>query len=227
MLFIVATPIGNLKDITLRSLEVLQDCDGIICEDSRRTGLLLNHFSIKKPLIILNDFNENKTYLHIIERLINGESLCLVSDAGTPLISDPGYKLVRECIAQNIPVDSLPGPSSVITALTLSGLPPDKFMFLGYPPEKSGHRIKLFQNLLDREHNENMKATYIIFISPHKLLRDLEDMKTVFGDIEISLAHELTKIHQSVESKKISNWLETFNPPAGKPKGEYILLFRV
>ncbi len=239
MLYIIATPIGNLGDITLRALEVLKNVDGIICEDTRRTSLLLNHYKIfsrhsreggnpiNKQLIVLNDYNEFKSFPAIIERLKSGENLALVSDAGTPLISDPGYKLVRECIHQGIEVDSLPGPSSVITALTLSGLPPDKFFFLGYPPEKPGHRLKLFQIIRDREDNENMKATYIMFVSPHKLFRTLENMKEVFGDIEVVLAKELTKIHQSVEKKTISNWLETLNLPAGRPKGEYTLLFNL
>lgn len=223
MLNIVATPIGNLKDITLRALEILQKANGIICEDTRRTSLLLNEYSIKKPLLVLNDFNEAKMVGRIIEKLTAGQNLVLVSDAGTPLISDPGYKLVRECIKQGIGIDSLPGPSSVITALTLSGLPPDKFFFLGYPPEKQSHRLKLFQNILDREDNEFLKTTYIIFVSPHKLLRTLEDMKEVLGDIEIVLAHELTKIHQSVAGKTISSWLEILT----KPKGEFVVLFNL
>lgn len=217
MLYIIATPIGNLKDITLRSLEILENCDGVICEDTRRTGLLLNHFNIKKPLLILNDYNEYKTFPQIIERLKSGENLCLVSDAGTPLICDPGYKLVRECIAQNIPVDSLPGPSSVITALTLSGLPPDRFSFVGYPPEKSGKRLKWFEDL------KKTDGTIIMFVSPHKILKNLTEMKEVFGDIEVSLAHELTKIHQSVDRKIISELLKTLK----SPKGEYILLFNL
>lgn len=217
-LFIIPTPIGNLGDITLRALETLNQIDGIICEDTRRTSLLLNHYHIQKPLTVLNDYNETKSFPQIIERLKSGENLALVSDAGTPLISDPGYKLVRECINQGIPVDSLPGPSSVLTALTLSGLPPDKFMFLGYPPEKSGKRRKWLESL------KNVDTTVIIFISPHKLLTILSDMKEVFGDIEVVLAHELTKVHQSVKGQKISQWLEELNPPAGRPKGEYVLL---
>ena len=221
MLYIVATPIGNLKDITLRALEVLKEVDGIICEDTRRTSILLNHYQIKKPLLILNDYNEAKGLNSIIERLKNGENLALVSDAGTPLISDPGYKLIREAIHQGIEVDSLPGPSSVITALTLSGLPPDKFMFLGYPPEKTGHRIKLFESLKLHLEGAKLNQTIIMFVSPHKLLKTLENMKEVFGDIEVILAHELTKIHQSVEKKLISNWLENFK----NPKGEFVLLF--
>lgn len=218
MLYIIATPIGNLKDITLRALEVLKDVDGIICEDTRRTSILLNHYQIKKPLIVLNDFNEAKNLESVISRLKNDENLALVSDAGTPLISDPGYKLVRECINQGIQVDSLPGPSSVITALTLSGLPPDKFLFLGYPPEKGGHRQKWLENI------KIMKdITIIIFISPHKLIKSLQEMKEVFGDIKVVLAKELTKIHQSVKGKKISEWLETLK----NPKGEYVFLYRV
>lgn len=237
MLYIVPTPIGNLKDITLRVLETLQSVDAVICEDTRRTSLLLNHYQIKKPLIILNDYNESKSFPQIIDRLKSGQNLALVSDAGTPLICDPGFKLVRECLHQGIQVDSLPGPSSVITALTLSGLPPDKFMFLGYLPEKPGHRMDLLKKLsklhLEGEQHRHLpgelglKLTYIIFVAPHKLIKSLQDMKEVFGNMEIVLAHELTKIHQSVESKPITKWLEELNPPTGGPKGEYVLLFHL
>ncbi len=223
MLTIVPTPIGNLKDITLRALEVLKEVDGIICEDTRRTGLLLNHYRINKSMIVLNDFNEIRMIPEIIQKLKSGQNLALVSDAGTPLISDPGYKLVRECIHQGIEIDSLPGPSSVITALTLSGLPPDKFMFLGYPPEKTGHRIKLLESLMLHLEGVKLNQTIIIFVSPHKILRTLEEMKETLGDIEVVLTHELTKIHQSVEKKKISRWLNELKTP----KGEYILLFNL
>src|SRR3989344_6251461 len=147
MLYIIPTPIGNLKDITLRSLEILKSVDGIICEDTRRTSLLLNHYQIKKPLITLNDFNESKQVDTIIQKLKEGANVALVSDAGTPLISDPGFKLVRACKELNIEVDSLPGPSSVLTALTLSTLSTDRFLFVGYPPEKSGKRIKWIEEL--------------------------------------------------------------------------------
>ena len=220
MLYIVPTPIGNLKDITLRALEVLKNVDGIICEDTRRTALLLNHYEIKKPLVVLNDYNEAKEVSRIIQQLSEGRTMALVSDAGTPLVSDPGYKLVRECINQRIPVDSLPGPSSVLTALTLSGLPPDKFLFLGYPPEKPGHRKDLLGKI--GVIGEKVPLTNVIFISPHKLLGLLHDMEESFGDIEVILAHELTKVHQSVESKPLTKWLEELR----NPKGEYILLFR-
>lgn len=216
MLYLVATPIGNLQDITLRALEVLKEVDGIICEDTRRTSLLLNHYGIQKPLIVLNDYNEHKNVLRVINLLKQGQNLALVSDAGTPLISDPGYKLIRACLENGIPVDSIPGPSSVINALILSGLPPDKFMFLGYLPEKEGRRKKLISSLIE-------KITYIIFIAPHKLIRVLQEMQEIFGDIEVCLTHEMTKIHQSVETKKISSWLKSLT----NPKGEYVLCFRL
>lgn len=221
MLTIVPTPIGNLKDITLRALEVLQSVDEIICEDSRRTSLLLNHYQIQKPLIIVNDFNEFKTEVQILKKLKEGKNLALVSDAGTPLISDPGYKIVRSAIEQGLEVDSLPGPSSVITALTLSGLPPDKFMFVGYLPEKEGKRKIQFQNL--KKNSELIPATFIIFVAPHKLIRTLEEIKDVLNDPKISLAKELTKIHQAVVSGKVSEVLEKQK----KPKGEYILMLNL
>lgn len=197
--------------------------DAVICEDTRRTALLLSHFEIKKPFLVLNDYNEARLFPEIIERLKSGQNLGIVSDAGTPLISDPGYKLVRECITQNIPVDSLPGPSSVTTALTLSGLPPDKFLFLGYLPEKPGHRAALLNKLSTI--NKELSMTFIAFAAPHKLIRTLEGMQEVYGDIEVVLAHELTKIHQSVGKDTIINWLETFQKQP--PKGEYILLFNL
>lgn len=222
-LYIVATPIGNLKDITLRALEVLKEVDGIICEDTRRTGLLLSHFQIKKPLLVLNDYNEATTVPRLIAQLQSSQNLALVSDAGTPLVSDPGYKLVRECLTQGIAVDSLPGPSSILPALTLSGLPPDKFIFLGYLPEKPGHRLELLKKLTLI--HESIRVTYIAYVAPHKLMKTLEDMQEVNGDIEVVLAHELTKIHQSVKMETITNWLEVFKKQP--PKGEYVLLFNL
>lgn len=221
MLTIVPTPIGNLKDITLRALEVLQNVDEIICEDSRRTSLLLNHYQIKKPLIILNDFNEFKSEALIISKLKSGLNLALVSDAGTPLVSDPGFKIVRRAIEQRLEVDSLPGPSSVITALTLSGLPPDKFMFIGYLPEKEGRRKSQLQNL--RGINELIPATFIIFAAPHKLLKTLQELKSELSDPGVVLVKELTKIHQEIKSGKVSEILNNLR----NPKGEYILLLNL
>lgn len=230
MLYIVATPIGNLKDITLRALETLKDVDGVICEDSRKSGILLNHYQIKKPLFVLNDFNETKLFPQILDKLKSGQNLALISDAGTPLISDPGYKLVRECINQDITVDSLPGACAPIVALTLSSLPPDKFTFLGYPPDKSGHRQKFYEAIKESNKrsfssNKSITATYILFIAPFKLLKTLTEMQESFGDIDITLAKELTKIHQQVKSQKITTWVEQFKKQS--PKGEWIMLFRI
>jgi 16S rRNA (cytidine1402-2'-O)-methyltransferase len=167
-------------------------------------------------MLVLNDFNESKTFEFILNQLKDGKNLALVSDAGTPLISDPGYKLVRECIKNGIDVDSIPGATAAITALTLSGLAPDRFMFVGYPPEKPGHRNKWFSEL------KSVNTTIIVYLSPYKMKKNLEEMLTIFGDIEITLAHELTKIHQEVKSQKISEWLKKLKTP----KGEYVLLFR-
>lgn len=221
MLTIVPTPIGNLGDITLRALEVLKNCDEVICEDSRRTSQLLNHFEIKKPLIILNDFNEYKSEDFILSKLREGKNLALVSDAGTPLISDPGFKIVRAAIEQGLEIDSLPGPSSVTTALTLSGLPPDKFMFLGYLPEKEGKRKSQLKNI--QEISKLIPSTFIIFVAPHKLLKTLKEIKEELGDPSVVLTKELTKIHQTVISKKVSEILENHK----NPKGEYILLLNL
>ena len=223
MLTIVPTPIGNLKDITLRALEVLQSADEIICEDSRRTSLLLNHYQIKKPLIILNDFNEYKSEDFIISKLKSGLNLALVSDAGTPLVSDPGFKIVRAATLQGLEVDSLPGPSSVTTALTLSGLPPDKFMFLGYLPEKEGRRKTQYHNI--KQINGLIPTTFIIFVAPHKLLKTLAELKDNLDDPNVVLAKELTKIHQEVKSKKTSAFLEEYEKR--NPKGEYILMLNL
>ncbi|KKQ66765.1 MAG: Ribosomal RNA small subunit methyltransferase I [Candidatus Daviesbacteria bacterium GW2011_GWA2_38_24] len=223
MLYIVATPIGNLQDISFRAIETLKKSDAIICEDTRRANILLSHFGIKKPLLILNDFNESKEYLKVLEKLEKGETLSLISDAGTPLVSDPGYKLVREATIKKIPVDSIPGPVAAILALTLSGLPPDKFFFLGFIPEKPGQRQKTYQNLI--EISNIISTTFIFYAAPFKLQKPLEEMLQFFGDIKICLAKELTKMHQKVETKKISEWQQTFRKTP--PKGEWVMLLNL
>lgn len=221
MLTLVPTPIGHLKDITLRALEVLKDADEIICEDSRRTSLLLSHFEIKKPLIVLNDFNEFRSEDFILSKLMEGKNLALVSDAGTPLVSDPGFKIVRAAIEARLEVDSLPGPSSVTTALTLSSLPPDKFMFLGYLPEKEGRRKSQYQQIL--EINKLIQTTFVIFAAPHKLLKTLEEIKSELNNPTVALCKELTKMHQNVQRGKVSDILENLKTP----KGEYILVLNL
>lgn len=223
MLTIVPTPIGNLGDITLRAIDTLKSCDAIIVEDSRRTGLLLHHLEISKPMLILNDFNESKNLTQIIDRLQCGQNLCLLSDAGTPLINDPGYKLIRSCIENNIPIDSLPGATAITTALTLSGLAPDKFYFFGFLPEKPGKRLQVIQGLSDLTKTQDI--TLIGFVSPYKLIHTLNDIQSIFGDIQICLARELTKIHQTVLTKSITEWQTELK--IHPPKGEYTILWHL
>ncbi len=220
MLYIIGTPIGNLKDISLRAIETLQSVDSVICEDTRRTSILMNHYQIKKPMYVLNDFNENKNLEGILDRLRSGLNIALVSDAGMPLISDPGYKLVRETINQNIEVDIIPGPTAAITALLLSGMPPDKFFFVGYLPEKSGARITMLSNL--QKINQLIKTTFIVYSAPHKLMKTLEDILNTLGDIEIVCAAELTKINQKVTKDKVSNFINKYQK--GSIKGEFTIL---
>lgn len=242
-LYIVATPIGNLKDITLRAIEVLTSVDGIACEDTRRTGNLLNQFHpptsgsnvkfpisneiIKRPrLISYYEQNELKRIPEIIAALKNGLNIALVSDAGTPSISDPGFKLVRECIKEGIKVESIPGPSSVISALVSSGLPTDKFLFLGYLPKKSGHRMNVLNDVKKSlEISPKFHPTVILFEAPHRLAKFLEELIAVFGDIEIVIARELTKIHEEVMKMPLSQALIHFKEK--EPKGEFVILFNL
>ena len=231
-LFIVATPIGNLQDISLRAIAILRSVDVIACEDTRRTGILLgeikkirnNDNGFERPqLISYYEQNELKRTAEIINVLKNGKNVALVSDGGTPLISDPGFKLVRECVIQKIDVISVPGPSSVISALVVSGLPTDKFFFIGYLPKKEGHRKKMLETI--QKFNNLIVSTIIIFESPHKLIRTLSEIKNVLGDIEIVLARELTKIYEEVKRNQVSDLIDHFSKVS--PKGEFIILFNL
>lgn len=222
MLFVVSTPIGNLEDITLRALRVLSEADVIVAEDTRHTGLLLKHFKIEhKILISLYDEVEAKKVPDLLEIVKSEKRVVLVSDAGTPLISDPGYKLVREAIVNGVSLEAIPGPTALICGLTVSGLPPDKFIFLGYPPEKMGKQKEMFRKL--KEIQDKMLMTAIFYVSPHKIHRNLEMLKEVFGDIEIVVARELTKIHQNVWKAKISETIEFLKDA----KGEMVLMFHL
>jgi len=232
-LFLVPTPIGNLADITLRSLRTLFEVDIIACEDTRRTGLLLeklltefspNPEDKRKPhLLSYYDQIELQRIPEIVSLLKAGKKIALVSDAGTPAVSDPGFKLVRECIKEGLKIESLPGASSVLTALTVSGLPTDKFLFVGYPPHKPGHRISFFENI--QISLESIHSTVIFFEAPHKLLKTLSDVQSVFGDMEIVLCRELTKMYEEVRREKISNALTHFKKTP--PKGEFVILFHL
>lgn len=190
-LYIVSTPIGNLEDITLRALRILRDeVAAIACEDTRQTQKLLEHFQIRKPLVSYHEHNENARATELVERLERGESVALVSDAGTPLISDPGYRLVSAAIEKGIPVVPLPGASAPLATLAASGLPTDEFRFIGFLPAKSGARRKVLEQLAG-EH-----ATVVAYESPHRILESLSDMAELFGNRRIVLGRELTKLHE-------------------------------
>jgi len=232
-LYLVATPIGNLGDISLRGLKTLFNVDVIACEDTRRTGMLLGklvaEFSTnpedkRKPrLISYYEQNELARIPEIISLLQQDISVALVSDAGTPAISDPGFKLIRECIKEKIKVESLPGASSVITALTVSGLPTDKFTFVGYPPRKPGHRRKYFEDI--KAAQGFIKSTVIMFEAPHRIVKTLAELKEIYGDIEIVLCRELTKVYEEVRREPITRAQAHFKKT--EPKGEFVLLFHL
>lgn len=233
-LYLIATPIGNLQDITLRAIKTLFEVDIIACEDTRRAGLLLETMSSpyaalrggkpphhKPRFISYYEQNELRRIPEILSMLQRGMKVALISDAGTPAISDPGFKLIRECINHRLKVEAIPGATSVTTALIASGLPTDKFMFAGYPPHKQGHRTKFFENL--KKSQESVKTTVVLFEAPHKLLRTLEDLQDVMGDIPVVIARELTKVHEELRRERISEALEHFQKT--NPKGECIILF--
>ncbi len=226
-LYIVSTPIGNLQDVTKRAIDVLGSVDYIICEDTRTTGSMLKkvltNFDNKGKLISYYEQNELKRIPEILSLLIQGKSVALVSDAGTPTISDPGFKLVREALKSGIKVVSVPGPSSVTSALTISGLPTDKFLFLGFLPKKSGNRLKILNSL-----NDSLKllnTTVIIFESPHSLITTLNDLKSVFGDINVTLCREITKIYEETKKGNIKELIDYYSQ--NNPKGEFVLLFNL
>jgi len=229
-LYIVATPIGNLQDITIRAIDTLNLVDLIVSEDTRKTGQLLKSLNekfnakIKKQTFISYfEHNEEKKIPEIISYLKQGLNVALVSDAGTPTISDPGFKLVRECINQEIKVISIPGPSSAISALVSSGLATDKFTFLGFLPKKAGHRLTFLDKI--KNSSKFLKATYIIFVPPHDFIETLGNLQSEFSDISIVVARELTKIFEEIKRDKISKLIAYYSKQ--KPKGEMVVLFRV
>jgi 16S rRNA (cytidine1402-2'-O)-methyltransferase len=190
ILYVVATPIGNLEDITLRALRVLREADLIACEDTRQTRKLLAHFGIDKPVVSYHEHNEAERAEELVAKLESGVNVALVSDAGTPLISDPGYRLVRAAIGANISVVSIPGPSAVIGALAASGLPTDSFRFCGFLPPKSGPRRKILEQL------KHETCTLIFYEAPHRILDALGDVVAMMGARNVVIARELTKLHE-------------------------------
>lgn len=192
VLYIVATPLGNLEDITFKAIKVLKSAGAIACEDSRRTVKLLNRYEIKTPLITYQEYNKEAAGRKIIQRLKKGERIALVSDAGTPGISDPGYNLVRDAILDGIRVEVVPGPSAIVSAIVLSGLPTDRFCFEGFIPPKKDRRVKKFESLKDEE------RTIVFYESPHRVKDSLEDMGGVLGERRAALLREMTKLNEEV-----------------------------
>lgn len=217
MLYLVATPIGNLGDITLRALETLRSVDFVASEDTRTTGRLLKHFEISRPQIAFHEHNEDKAGERILGLLREGKSVALVTDAGTPGISDPGYSVVRRAIDAGEEVTMIPGPAGLIMAVVLSGLPLHSFTFRGFPPRKSGQRRRFLEVDLHSPH------TLIFYESPFRLAAFLEDALAVYGDRKAALANDLTKMFEKVERGTLSQ-LHALVADEAKLKGEYIVV---
>jgi len=217
-LYVVPTPIGNLKDITLRALEVLEAADLIAAEDTRQSLKLLNHFNIKKPLLSYHKFNEQNKSKNIIELLKEGKNVALVSDAGTPGISDPGSVIIKKCIEEQIEFVVLPGATAVTTALVYSGLGTDKFVFLGFFPRETKERKKLVEEIIDRG------ETLIMYEAPHRLLETLDYLRESIGNRDLAVCRELTKLHEEIFRGNLRGAAEHFG--SKQIKGEIVLVIR-
>ncbi|MBT3753982.1 MAG: 16S rRNA (cytidine(1402)-2'-O)-methyltransferase [Flavobacteriaceae bacterium] len=215
-LYIVPTPIGNLDDITIRGLKILETVDLILCEDTRRSKRLLNHFNIESKLRSHHKFNEHKEVQFIVEKIKKGQDVALISDAGTPGISDPGFLIARTCLENNIDIECLPGATALIPALLISGISIEKFVFEGFLPVKKGRKIRL-----DQLKEEN--RTMVFYESPHKLIRTLNDFSQTFGlDRKISVSRELTKIYEETVRGTISELINHYQEKS--PKGEFVIV---
>lgn len=216
MLYVVATPIGNLSDITFRAIEVLKEADVVAAEDTRHSGILLKHFNIKKPIVSFHQHNEAMRTAQLVERLASGEKIALITDAGTPGISDPGARLIRECIRRQIPFTVIPGPSSILPALVGSGFSAEKFFFSGFLPTKSGQRER------ELRHAGERKETSVYFESPFRLTKTLKTCAEVMPDRELCVARELTKKFEEFRRGPGGELLAHYE--AHPPKGEIVLL---
>jgi len=216
-IFVVSSPIGNLEDLSARARRVLAEADLIACEDTRRSGRLLAHLGLDKKLISMHDHNEAKRLPFLAEALEKGMTIAVLSDAGTPLLSDPGFLLVREAASRDIVVEPIPGPSAVLAALVASALPPYPFTFAGFPPHSSKRRRRFFRRFRDLGH------TVIFFESPHRLLASLEDAIVELGDRPAAVCRELTKLHEEVLRGTLSEVLAELT---GRPalKGEFVIV---
>lgn len=232
MLFIVSTPIGNLEDITLRAIRTLKEADYIAAEDTRKTGILLQKHQItkKNPLLSYHSYSSKNKENKIIEILKSGKKVALVSDAGTPGISDPAYSLIQDVIANNITIVPIPGPSSALAALVMSGKPMSQFLYLGFLPVKKGRKTALEQ--IHQEKISHPNRSIIIFESPHRLLKTLKDLEDLFHNPEessqeertIAICREITKIHEEAIRTTIPEAIRIFSQANKKPKGEFVLV---
>lgn len=215
-LFIVPTPIGNLEDITLKAIRVLKEADLILAEDTRTTGILLKHFDIKNRMQSHHKFNEHKTVEQIAARIKSGETIALVSDAGTPAISDPGFMLVRECVKEGVEVECLPGATAFVPALVTSGLPNDRFCFEGFLPQKKGRQTRIKE--LSSE-----PRTIILYESPYRLVKTLTQLSESFGQSRrVAVAREISKLHEETIRGTLDEVIKHFT--GNKPKGEIVLI---
>ncbi len=216
MLYLVPTPIGNLEDITLRALRVLREVNLILAEDTRKTSILLKHYEITTPIIAYHQHNEHHLTARIVDRIANGESIAIVTDAGTPGISDPGFLLVRECVAQGVKTECLPGATALIPALVNSGLPCDKFYFEGFLPHKKG-RNKIMESLKEEE------VTMVFYESPFRLLKTLELFAATFGpDRKAAVSRELSKLHEENARGTLAELIAHFS--TATIKGEIVIV---
>jgi len=220
-LYIVATPIGNLSDISERAVQILKQVDLIAVEDTRHSGKLLQHSGVSTPTQALHEHNEAKKVEQLIELLAAGKSIALISDAGTPLISDPGYQLVKAAIDAGIKVSPVPGASALIAALSASGLPSDAFIFEGFLPNKSAGRLKKLEALADES------RTLIFYEAPHRIIDCLEDMQQVFGAERVAVvARELTKTFETIKKDSLENLLSWIKADSNQQRGEFVLLIQ-
>ena len=216
-LYVTATPIGNLGDITLRGVDLLKAADLIACEDKRVSGKLLSYFDIKTPMISYHDHNADSVMPRLMDELNAGKIVALISDAGTPLISDPGYKLVNNCQKEGVMVTSLPGASALLCALTISGMPTDNFLFCGFLPSKTTARCKELEKFL------KVPATLVYYESPKRLLASLKDMKSMLGNRLVAVCRELTKLYEEVRKDQLDELIEYYEGRPN-PKGEIVII---
>ena len=216
-LFVISTPIGNLEDMTIRGLSALKKVDTLLCEDTRRTAKLLNHYDIQASMVTFADFNENKISESIISRMEDGEVFGLVSDAGTPLVSDPGYKLIRSMIAKGLRIEVLPRASAVLTALVGSGKTPDKFLYLGFLSRKQSKRIKVLEAA--KIFKNETETTVIFYEAPTRIIKFLTELKNYFPETEVVVGRELTKEHEEYLRGNFDEVIEKLQLKKGKIKG--------